>query len=92
MNSVLAQNWRKCGIYPGDVVLVHSSLKRTLQTHNTTQQAVMESLLEALACGTPVLLSDIPGNREWVSSSPPPSPDFRRVRGVGEERGRSRQP
>jgi glycosyltransferase involved in cell wall biosynthesis len=31
------------------------------------------SLLEALACGTPVLLSDIPGNREWVSDSPPPS-------------------
>jgi glycosyltransferase involved in cell wall biosynthesis len=28
------------------------------------------SLLEALACGTPVLLSDIPGNREWVSPSP----------------------
>ena len=24
------------------------------------------SLLEALACGLPVLLSDIPGNREWV--------------------------
>ena len=24
------------------------------------------SLLEALACGTPVLLSDIPGNREWI--------------------------
>jgi glycosyltransferase involved in cell wall biosynthesis len=27
------------------------------------------SLLEALASGTPVLLSDIPGNKEWVSSS-----------------------
>ena len=26
------------------------------------------SLLEALASGTPVLLSDIPGNREWVPS------------------------
>ena len=24
------------------------------------------SLLEALACGTPALLSDIPGNREWL--------------------------
>jgi glycosyltransferase involved in cell wall biosynthesis len=24
------------------------------------------SLLEALACGTPALLSDIPGNREWI--------------------------
>lgn len=48
MNSVLAQNWRKCGINPGDVVLVHSSLKRTLQTHNTTPQAAMESFLEAV--------------------------------------------
>jgi glycosyltransferase involved in cell wall biosynthesis len=25
------------------------------------------SLLEAMACGAPVLLSDIPGNREWVA-------------------------
>ena len=25
------------------------------------------SLLEALACGCPVILSDIPGNREWVA-------------------------
>jgi glycosyltransferase involved in cell wall biosynthesis len=26
------------------------------------------SLLEALACGTPVLLRDIPGNRPWVEA------------------------
>lgn len=25
------------------------------------------SLMEALGCGTPVLISDIPGNREWVT-------------------------
>ncbi len=25
------------------------------------------SLLEAMACGTPVLVSDIPGNREWIT-------------------------
>lgn len=35
------------------------------------------SLLEALACGKPVLLSDIPGNQEWVSSSPPESEESR---------------
>ena len=26
------------------------------------------SLMEALACGCPVLVSDIPGNREWITS------------------------
>ena len=26
------------------------------------------SLLEAMACGTPVIVSDIPGNREWVAA------------------------
>jgi aminoglycoside N3'-acetyltransferase len=47
MTSTLAQNWRTCGIEPGDLVLVHSSLKRTIQTFNTTPQAVMGSFLEA---------------------------------------------
>ncbi len=28
------------------------------------------SLMEALACGRPVLVSDIPGNREWLENSP----------------------
>jgi L-malate glycosyltransferase len=28
------------------------------------------SLMEALACGKPVLVSDIPGNREWIENSP----------------------
>ncbi len=51
------------------------------------------SLLESLASGTPVLLTDIPGNKEWISSSSslpplppgegnPPSP---RGRGAGGE-------
>ncbi len=37
------------------------------------------SLLESLACGTPVLLTDIPGNQEWV----PPSPHGRGAGGEG---------
>lgn len=48
MTSRLARKWRECGISPGDVVLVHSSLKRTLAEHETTPQAVMESFLEAV--------------------------------------------
>lgn len=28
------------------------------------------SLMEALACGLPVLVSDIPGNREWIGNEP----------------------
>ncbi|MFA5835645.1 MAG: glycosyltransferase [Bellilinea sp.] len=28
------------------------------------------SLMEALACGLPALVSDIPGNREWLANSP----------------------
>jgi glycosyltransferase involved in cell wall biosynthesis len=28
------------------------------------------SLMEALACGVPALVSDIPGNREWLANSP----------------------
>jgi len=48
VNSVPAQNWRKCGINPGDAIVIHSSLKHTLQTHNTTPKAVMESFLEAV--------------------------------------------
>jgi aminoglycoside 3-N-acetyltransferase len=48
MDSELVQNWQSCGIEPGDIVLVHSSLKRTLQTYQTTPHAVMRSLLDAV--------------------------------------------
>jgi glycosyltransferase involved in cell wall biosynthesis len=56
------------------------------------------SMLEALASGTPVLLSDIPGNREWVPAlptpQPPPSPGMvpRRGRGSLEEAGEGEAP
>jgi aminoglycoside 3-N-acetyltransferase len=48
MISLLAQNWHNCGINPGDIVLIHSSLKRTLKKYNTTPQVVMESFIEAV--------------------------------------------
>lgn len=32
--------------------------------------------MEALACGRPVLVSDIPGNREWVRPGTPETPGW----------------
>lgn len=48
MKKALAQRWNSCGINPGDLVLIHSSLRRTLSEHNTTVQEVFESFLEAV--------------------------------------------
>ncbi|MFZ2095101.1 MAG: AAC(3) family N-acetyltransferase [Anaerolineales bacterium] len=48
MVSDMAQNWQECGINSGDIVLIHSSLKRSLQQYSTTPQAMMESFLEAV--------------------------------------------
>ncbi len=45
------------------------------------------SLLEAMACGKPVLVADIPGNREWVSANIPLSPAPFPQAGEGDERG-----
>ncbi len=55
MISTLVQNWRNCGIHPGDIVLIHSSLKRSLQMYHTNPQAVMESFLEAVGSSGTVL-------------------------------------
>lgn len=48
MDNHLVDNWHKCGIAPGDTVLFHSSLSRTLKENDTTPQAVLGSLLEAV--------------------------------------------
>ena len=55
MSSELAQSWRSCGIAPGDTILIHSSLRRTLRTYKTTPQDVLESFLEAVRPGGTVL-------------------------------------
>jgi len=44
----MAQDWRKCGIEPGDTVLIHSSLKRTLLARETSPEEVMQSFLDAV--------------------------------------------
>jgi len=46
------------------------------------------SMLEAMACGRPVILSDIPGNREWITSGEQgwffPDGDWQALAGVME--------
>lgn len=48
MKKNLTQSWNACGINPGDIVLIHTSLQRTLSEHNTTPQVVFESFLDAV--------------------------------------------
>ena len=48
MTSQLAQNWKNCGIESGDVVLIHSSIKRTIHNYATTPQTILESFLESV--------------------------------------------
>jgi aminoglycoside 3-N-acetyltransferase len=48
MVTKLAENWSKCGIQLGDIVLIHSSLSRTLKKYNTSPHKILESLLEAV--------------------------------------------
>jgi glycosyltransferase involved in cell wall biosynthesis len=57
-------------IFPGQVGyadlprLYHSADLYVAATHS---DGTSISLLEAMACGLPVLISDIPGNQEWVT-------------------------
>lgn len=48
MADQLTQNWHSCGINPGDIVLFHSSLRRTLKENEMTPQEVLDSLLDAV--------------------------------------------
>ena len=65
-------------MFPGQVK--HSELPRYYQMADLYVSASHSdgssiSLLEAMACGRPVLVSDIPGNREWVIPYTPPFPE-----------------
>lgn len=58
-------------LFPGTVS--YAELPRYYRSANlyvaaTHSDGTSISLLEALACGLPALVSDIPGNREWVTS------------------------
>jgi glycosyltransferase involved in cell wall biosynthesis len=56
-------------IFPGQVSyaeLPQFYRSADLYVAATRSDGTSISLLEAMACGCPVLVSDIPGNREWV--------------------------
>lgn len=46
--KVLIDNWKRCGVKEGDTLLLHTSMRRTFQAHDTTPEAVLESFLETL--------------------------------------------
>jgi glycosyltransferase involved in cell wall biosynthesis len=74
-------------VFPGQVK--YSELPRYYQLADLYVSASHSdgssiSLLEAMACGKPVLVSDIPGNREWVTPYTPLSPDPFPLKGKGE--------
>jgi glycosyltransferase involved in cell wall biosynthesis len=57
-------------LFPGQVSqsdLPHSYRMADLYVAASHSDGTSISLLEAMACGRPVLVSDIPGNREWVT-------------------------
>jgi len=77
-------------VFPGQVK--YSELPRYYQLADLYVSASHSdgssiSLLEAMACGKPVLVSDIPGNREWVANYQPSSPDPLSLKGEGENFG-----
>lgn len=44
----LSDLWRSRGVEPGDVLLVHASSRRTLQTHGITPADLLQSFIEAV--------------------------------------------
>ncbi len=48
MGTTMVENWRRCGVEPGDVLLVHSSLRRTLKAFKCSPGDVLSSFLEAV--------------------------------------------
>ena len=48
VSALIQENLRRCGINPGDTLLIHSSLRRTSRTYTITPLKVMQSFLEAV--------------------------------------------
>jgi len=68
--TFLAAGMQDRVIFPGQISqtdLPHFYHMADLYISPSHSDGTSISLLEALACGTPVLLSDIPGNQEWIT-------------------------
>lgn len=48
MKEKLSNNWAKCGVKSGDTLLIHTSLRRTLNKYDVTPKIVLESFLDVL--------------------------------------------
>lgn len=55
MTEKLVEGWRACGVSTGDTILIHSSVKRTLATHQVDPEEVMHSLLDAVGADGTVI-------------------------------------
>ena len=66
--TTLANQWRAAGIERGDVVLLHSSSKRTLKTHGITPTELLESFLDAAGPTGTLLLPTF--NFGWCHGKP----------------------
>jgi glycosyltransferase involved in cell wall biosynthesis len=68
--SITESNQAPCVVFPGQVS--YADLPRYYRSADlyvaaTHSDGTSISLLEAMACGRPGLVSDIPGNQEWVT-------------------------
>ena len=52
----LTSMWRHCGVEPGDVLLVHSSISRTVRTYQVSPEEILQSFLDAVGATGTLLL------------------------------------
>lgn len=84
--TTLSSQWRAAGIERGDVVLLHSSSKRTLATHGITPQELLESFLDAVGADGCLVLPAF--NFAWCRGDPPSLDQLESEMGVMSERAR----